>query len=178
MPSTPAHATICKKFSHRLNGPYHALRRTALVNNWHLVRTALQLATELHHGQPREAGGPYIYHPIRVTMKLWRLCIREEYILAAALLHDVLEDCEERLDKKMLARFYAVDRRAVAIVHLLTKSRPHIAAQYFGRISRCWQASLIKLTDREQPRNHEKFTQARDEMLRNRLFVMPSPCQS
>lgn len=148
MPSTLTRASASKRCFHRLNGPCHALRRTAFVNNWYLVRAALRLAIELHHGQRREAGGPYIYHPIRVTLKLWTLGIREEYVLAAALLHDVLEDCEERLDKKILGRFYALNPRTVAIVQVLTKGTPHNADQYFGRISTGSEASLIKLADR------------------------------
>ncbi len=162
MPSTPARTIMCRRCSHQLNVPYHALRLIALVNNWHLVRTALHLAAELHHGQLREAGGPYIYHPIRVTLKLWTRGIHDECILAAALLHDLLEDCEERFDKKMLGRFYALDARTVAIVQVLTKGTPHNADHYYGRIAANSEASLIKLADRADNLDmNGTFTQAR-----------------
>lgn len=177
MPSTPARPTTCTRYSHRLNGPYHALRRTAFVNNCHLVGTALQLATALHHGQRREAGGPYIYHPIRVTQNLWRLGIREEYILAAALLHDTLEDCDARLDKKMLARFYALDPRTIVTVQTLTKSHPHNADQYYGRIFASTVASLVKLADRADnlATMNGTFTQerARKYIEESKCYIMP-----
>ena len=141
------------------------------------MRTALHLAIELHHGQPRESGGPYIYHPIRVTLKLWTLGIREEYILAAALLHDVLEDCEECFDKKMLGRFYALDARTVAIVQVLTKGTPHNADQYYGRISTSAVATVIKLADRADnlATMNGAFTEerARKYVAETKRFIMP-----
>lgn len=149
MTSAPAPATPHVARFHRLNGPYHTLRRIVFLNDWHLVHSALHLAIELHDGQPRESGGPYIYHPIRVALKLWTLGIREEYIFAAALLHDVIEDRDDRLTIEVQRRLYSLNADTVAIVRLLTKRKDrHNDNLYFARIATRWEAALVKLADR------------------------------
>ena len=57
-----------------------------------LVEEALAFAREKHAGQSRRSGGPYIQHPIQVTQFLADLHL-DVTTLAAALLHDVVEDC-------------------------------------------------------------------------------------
>jgi len=60
-----------------------------------LVRRARQLASEAHAGQTRNASGgrPYIDHPVAVAAQLVEHGFSDE-VLAAALLHDVVEDSE------------------------------------------------------------------------------------
>jgi (p)ppGpp synthase/HD superfamily hydrolase len=60
-----------------------------------LVRAALEMAREAHSGQIRNASGgrPYIDHPVAVAARLAELECGEQ-VLAAALLHDVVEDSE------------------------------------------------------------------------------------
>lgn len=55
------------------------------------LRQAFDVSREAHEGQTRKSGEPYITHPLSVAMMLtdWRLDVQG---LAAALLHDVLED--------------------------------------------------------------------------------------
>jgi len=54
---------------------------------------ALTFAYKLHAGQKRKSGAPYISHPFAVAEILAReLKIRDPNVLAAALLHDVVED--------------------------------------------------------------------------------------
>jgi len=54
---------------------------------------ALELAKKEHFGQLRADGTPYIIHPIRVALILIEeLNIKDPDLLAAALLHDVIED--------------------------------------------------------------------------------------
>lgn len=64
-----------------------------------LVRTALEMAGEAHAGQVRNASGgrPYIDHVISVAEHLSESLPAEE-VLAAALLHDVVEDSELEVD--------------------------------------------------------------------------------
>lgn len=46
-----------------------------------------------HYGQTRKnSGAPYITHPLRV-MKFVSIATHDQEILAAALLHDIIEDC-------------------------------------------------------------------------------------
>lgn len=56
------------------------------------VRYAYYVAEELHSGQMRDSGEPYITHPLAVAHILADLHMDEDTI-AAALMHDVLEDC-------------------------------------------------------------------------------------
>lgn len=56
-----------------------------------LVRRAYALATIAHKGQYRQSGEPYIAHPVAVASILLELSLDAESV-AAALLHDVVED--------------------------------------------------------------------------------------
>ena len=62
-----------------------------------LLIRALHFASEKHVHQRRKGEDriPYINHPIAVTEILWTVGeVREPVILAAALLHDTIEDTE------------------------------------------------------------------------------------
>lgn len=65
-----------------------------------LVRAALEKARTAHQGQVRNGSGgmPYVEHPMRVAALLDEHGYRDE-VLAAALLHDVIEDSETSLDE-------------------------------------------------------------------------------
>ncbi len=56
------------------------------------IRHAFHYACEKHHGQTRRSGEPYILHPLAVATILTELQMHGT-VLAAALLHDVIEDC-------------------------------------------------------------------------------------
>lgn len=58
-----------------------------------LVKRALRFARERHHGQTRADGvTPYIVHPESVVEILRRHGVSDPHVLAAAALHDVVED--------------------------------------------------------------------------------------
>lgn len=65
-----------------------------------LVRSALERARSDHEGQVRNGSGgmPYVEHPVRVAALLDEQGYGEE-TLAAALLHDVVENSETTLDE-------------------------------------------------------------------------------
>ncbi|MEK7642913.1 MAG: RelA/SpoT family protein [Patescibacteria group bacterium] len=56
-----------------------------------LIRTAYDLALSSHGNQKRDSGDPYISHPVAVATELIKLKL-DSSAIAAALLHDVLED--------------------------------------------------------------------------------------
>ncbi|MGA2732526.1 MAG: HD domain-containing protein [Syntrophobacteraceae bacterium] len=117
---------------------------------------ALEFASELHAGQRRKSGAPYISHPCAVAEILVReMQFKDPVLLAAALLHDVvedvpwmsLEDVETRFGQKVaelvdgvtkLARYH-LDR---ALLKDLTHSKIFISA------SRRLGVLIIKLADR------------------------------
>ena len=57
-----------------------------------IIRDAFEFARECHEGQVRKTGDPYITHPVAVAELVANLEL-DHLALAAALLHDVQEDC-------------------------------------------------------------------------------------
>ena len=58
-----------------------------------LVRKAFRFALQQHQGARRKSGEPYILHPLAVAQILVReIGLRDAHAIAAALLHDVVED--------------------------------------------------------------------------------------
>ncbi len=57
------------------------------------VRRAYEFGAQLHEGQARTSGEPYIYHPLAVARILAEMRL-DHQTLAAAILHDVIEDTE------------------------------------------------------------------------------------
>jgi (p)ppGpp synthase/HD superfamily hydrolase len=72
-----------------------AQRIDAAATRSDLLGTALDVARQAHRGQVRNASGgrPYIDHPISVAERLSGFGFGDE-VLAAALLHDVVEDSD------------------------------------------------------------------------------------
>ncbi len=57
-----------------------------------IVEAAYEFAAKAHEGQVRKSGGPYMEHPLQVALTLAELQL-DASALAAALLHDVTENC-------------------------------------------------------------------------------------
>ena len=70
-----------------------AVREARPDANVRKIRYAYYLAEEAHRGQTRDSGLPYIVHPLAVARTVIDLRMDDESI-CAALLHDVLEDCD------------------------------------------------------------------------------------
>ena len=68
------------------------LVRNHKISNKKIVKKAYDYAFEMHEGQTRKSGEPYIMHPLRVARFIasWGF---ESDVICAALLHDVVEDC-------------------------------------------------------------------------------------
>ncbi len=79
------------------------------------VRRALAFAEQAHTGQVRASGAPYVTHPIEVTRIVLDLLRRraDNEIVAAALLHDVLEDNAEIKLERLESEFGPVVARLV-----------------------------------------------------------------
>ena len=66
------------------------------------LEEAIRVAVDAHAGQLDKAGKPYILHPLRVMLAL---STDEERIVGV--LHDVIEDSQDRADGWTLARLRA-----------------------------------------------------------------------
>ena len=77
-----------------------------------------EYAAQLHEGQFRVSGDPYISHPIAVAEIVAGLELDTDSI-CAALLHDTVEDCADRTDLKEIEKQFGTD--VALIVDGLTK---------------------------------------------------------
>ncbi|MBO4308763.1 MAG: bifunctional (p)ppGpp synthetase/guanosine-3',5'-bis(diphosphate) 3'-pyrophosphohydrolase [Clostridia bacterium] len=82
------------------------------------ITRAFRYASELHDGQMRASGEPYISHPIAVAEIVAGLELDTDSI-CAALLHDTVEDCAERTSLKDLEKLFGKD--VAMLVDGLTK---------------------------------------------------------
>ena len=110
---------------------------------------ALAFARKCHSGQMRKGGEPYIVHPLTMASHAITLKIADDNLLAAILLHDVVEDCNVAIDE------LPVSNEVKTIVYLVTYKKPankedKIATQtyYYNEIGENKVASLVKLLDR------------------------------
>lgn len=114
---------------------------------------ALYLAQSLHNGQYRKDGTPYICHPLKVCSSLISYDVDDDATLAAALLHDVLEDCGDKFPMagQELVSEHHMSPEVLELIRLLTK-RSGLSDEelnvYFKRIECNSKAALIKLSDR------------------------------
>ncbi|MDG1040542.1 MAG: RelA/SpoT family protein [Polaribacter sp.] len=79
---------ISKRYKDLLKGTYQILSK----EDKKLIRAAFDLAVEAHSEQRRKSGEPYIYHPISVAKIVAYEIGLGATSIAAALLHDVVED--------------------------------------------------------------------------------------
>ncbi len=70
------------------------------MNTTNIVEKAIVKAIELHAGQVRKGDGriPYVVHPLEVGIIVARYTTSAE-LVAAAILHDTVEDCKYPLDE-------------------------------------------------------------------------------
>lgn len=119
-----------------------------------LVCRAFEFAYQLHKGQQRASGDPYIAHPVAVA-GLLRSLGGDSAMIAAGFLHDVVEDTSVTADE-IEAIFGAEVRHLVEGVTKLTKlnfdSKTEQQAENFRRMflamARDIRVIVVKLADR------------------------------
>lgn len=156
---------------------YNSIKAYAHRYNLSNTIIALDLAAELHNGQFRDTGLPYVIHPLEITHYLILLKIRHaifdmnlsilhdeklaetqtnldlDILLASSLLHDTIEDCKSKLPKKGIEfiEVYHLQPDVFKYVTILTKDKTapeYTLDGYFESIRQYWQTLIIKLVDR------------------------------
>ena len=120
-----------------------------------LIARAYHFAEKAHAGQKRKSGEPYIVHPVYVASILTGLMI-DPPTIAAALLHDTVEDCEEITLQDLEGEFGGEVAQLVDGVTKLAKlnfaDREEQQAESLRKMilamSRDIRVVLIKLADR------------------------------
>ncbi len=130
------------------------LKTTADKENLPETYYALYYIREKHAGQYRNQGKysservPYINHPLMMTCHAHALGIRDDHLLAAMLLHDVVEDTDVELKDLPFSKEVKI------LVGLVTKTQTSAGSEtkakdiYYGEISKNPKACVIKVIDR------------------------------
>lgn len=135
-----------------------------------LVVDALEYAALMHAGQRRKGRGraPYINHPISVMALLHRAGVTDPAVLAAALLHDTVEDTEA--SREDLAERFGEPVAAIVAEVTDDKSLPQ-AERKQAQIDKAphlsLEARLVKLADKTA--NVSDLVQAPPDWPRERL---------
>ena len=109
------------------------------------LEDAIALAVSAHKGQKDKAGAPYILHPLRLMM-----AVDSEHQKMAALLHDVVEDCDITL--RQLAEWGYPEEVVRAVDHL-TRREGETYRQFTERAGRDPIARVVKIADLEDNMN-------------------------
>ena len=79
-----------------------------------LVDSAAKIAVTQHTGQTRKGSGiPYVTHCFEVMKRVSYYGVEDQNVLAAALLHDVIEDCD--VTKESLAIYSNINVASVVV---------------------------------------------------------------
>ena len=124
-------------------------------DSYKLVEKAYRFAEEAHAGQKRKSGEPYFTHPCFVASILTELMI-DAPTIAAGLLHDTVEDCENITLETIQREFGPEVARLVDGVTKLNKldfaDREEAQAESLRKMilamSKDIRVVLIKLADR------------------------------
>jgi GTP pyrophosphokinase len=118
------------------------------------VRKAAEFATNVHEGQRRSSGEPYVYHPRAVARILAEMRM-DHTTLIAAILHDVIEDTG--VSRESLALEFGEDVATLVdgvskVTKIEGRSRAEMQAESFRKLllamTQDLRVILVKLADR------------------------------
>lgn len=116
---------------------------------------AVDLAVKAHEGQTRKKSDmPYIYHPLNMACHALSMGIKEDAVIAAIMLHDVVEDCVKEDGTPYTPADLPVSEEAREIVRLMThadttdENREEVMDAYYTAIAKNPKAALVKCIDR------------------------------
>lgn len=126
------------------------VKTTAAHLNMTNTLKALDYAVTKHEGVTRKNSEiPYIYHPLNMACHALSMGINEDEIIAAILLHDVVEDIEGVTFDDL-----PVNEEARELVRLMTKDKsrgshdPEMLDKYYAGLASNPKAALIKCIDK------------------------------
>ena len=120
------------------------------------IQRAFSYAKELHEGQIRASGEPYISHPIAVAEIVAGLELDTDSI-CAALLHDTVEDCAQKTNLGQIEKLFGTEvamlvdgLTKIVFLHVEDKEEAHIESlrKMLLAMSKDIRVIFIKLCDR------------------------------
>ena len=106
-------------------------------------------AVEAHEGQKRKKSDtPYIYHPLIIACHALSMDIHDDEIIAACLLHDVVEDCGKKFEEIPVSDEIKHLVRLLTIEKCNDSFRDEVLKNYYKGISDNPKAALVKCLDR------------------------------
>lgn len=111
------------------------------------IKQAYLFARDKHHGQFRKSGEPYIVHPLIVALYVAQFYLDETSIIAA-ILHDVVEDCN--VPAETIEQCFGKDVRhlVAGVTHLAGVNQLEDIANFLTSAASDVRVVLIKLFDR------------------------------
>ena len=110
-----------------------------------LFEEAVRFALKAHHGQRRKDGSIFVLHPLEVAAIAGTMT-RDESVLAAAVLHDTVEDTAVTAEK---IRATFGDRVADLVAHDTEDKRPTVAPSDTWLIRKQESLEVLKVCDRD-----------------------------
>ena len=130
---------IVKQYKELLQISYQTLSNKDKI----LIRSAFDTAVNAHRNQRRKSGEPYVFHPISVAKIVAHEIGLDATSIAAALLHDVVEDTEysfEDIEKLFGSDVMRIVEGLTKISKLSKESNVSLQAENFRKL-------LITLND-------------------------------
>tara|TARA_Y100000310_G_scaffold279517_1_gene298681 strand:- start:13118 stop:13759 length:642 start_codon:yes stop_codon:yes gene_type:complete len=119
---------------------------------FYVAADALEFVRQLEQGTRKDGETPKFHHQLSIARLVHTLAphlIHPERAIAAAFLHDVLEDHGATISREDLAERFG--RELADIVWRLSKKSNGLAKEYdlyFGELGTCATGSVVKLADR------------------------------
>lgn len=127
-----------------------------------LTKKAMNIAYEAHKDQMDKSGVPYIFHPFHLADQC-----DDEITVSAALLHDVVEDCQgytfERLGNE------GIPDNVISILKLLTHDKKQDYMEYIKQIGTNPYAMKVKILDLKHNMDESRLDDDIPLEIRNRL---------
>ncbi|MBR2800977.1 MAG: helix-turn-helix domain-containing protein [Erysipelotrichaceae bacterium] len=125
------------------------VKTTAKARGMENTLKALPFAEMAHEGAVRKHSNiPYIYHPLNLACHALAMGLEEDELIAACLLHDVVEDTDYTLED------LPVNDETKKLVALMTKpkvaedQKAAMLKEYFAGLASDPRAALLKCLDR------------------------------
>ncbi len=124
--------------------------------NMEKIKAAYEYAADMHEGQFRKSGEPYITHPLAVAYIVADLELDTDSI-CAALLHDTIEDCKDKTNLDILTKKFGTEvadlvdgLTKLTDIHFENKETESIEnlRKMFLAMSKDIRVIFIKLADR------------------------------